>query len=81
MRLAYREFEERAQRARPQNGEKTDLIETAMEGLQGTFGIADVEKLCPSVGRDLIRRVMNRWREESKLQILSLGRDARWKKT
>lgn len=81
LRLAYREFEERAQRARPEHGAKTGLVETVLEGLAGSFGIADVERQCPNVGRDLIRRVMSRWREEGRLEMLSRGRDARWRKT
>lgn len=80
MRLAYREFEERAQRARPVRGSKTDLVETTLENLSGTFGITDVERRCPNVSRDLIRRVMVRWREAGRLEMLSRGRDARWRK-
>jgi len=44
------------------------------------FGIADVEKLCPSVSRDTICLVMNRWREEGKLEMLGKGRDAKWQR-
>ena len=80
MRLAYREFEERAQRARPKRGSKTDLVEAAIESFGGPFGIADIERQCPSIGRDLIRRIMNRWRDEGRLEMLTRGRDARWKK-
>ena len=79
-RSAYREFERRASRARPRRGSKTDLVETALENLGGTFGISDLERHCPSVGRDLIRRVMNRWRDEGRLEMLTRGRDARWQK-
>ncbi|MBK6849282.1 MAG: Fic family protein [Proteobacteria bacterium] len=80
LRIAYRELEERASRARPQRGEKTDLVESVLENLRGTFGIGDVERLAPNVGRDMIRKVMNRWREAGKLEVLGRGRDARWKK-
>jgi len=59
-------------------GAKTELIEAALGKMTGAFGIADVERECPSVGRDLIRRVMNRWREEGRLEMLARGRDARW---
>jgi ribosomal protein RSM22 (predicted rRNA methylase) len=80
MRSAYREFEDRASRARPARGSKTDLVETALENADATFAIADIERLCPSVGRDLIRRVMNRWRDDGRLVIVERGRDARWRK-
>jgi hypothetical protein len=39
-----------------------------------------VERLCPNVGRDMIRKVMNRWQAAGKLEVLGRGRDARWKK-
>ena len=80
LRTAYREFEDRASRARPPRGAKSDLVAVALEGMDGPFGIADVERACPSVGRDLIRRVMNRWRAEGRVKTLSRGRDARWQR-
>ena len=79
LRAAYREFEERAQRERPAKGAKSDLVEYALAHVLSPFGIADIERLCPSVGRDMIRRVMNRWRSAGKLERVSRGRDARWR--
>ena len=66
---------------RPPRGAKTDLVDTALEGTSGPFGIADIGQLCPNVSRDMIRRVMNRWRAQGKLEILGRGRDARWRRT
>lgn len=80
LRLAYREFEERAGRVRPARGEKSELVETALGNITGSFGIADIERLCPNVSREQVRRVMNRWREEGRLEILGRGRDARWRR-
>lgn len=80
LRMAYREFEERAERERPQRGSKADLVAYALEHVTTPFGIADVERLCPNVSRDMIRVVMNRWRNEGRLKILGRGRDARWKR-
>ena len=36
--------------------------------------------LCPSVSRDTIRLVMNRWRQQGKLEMLGKGRDAKWQR-
>jgi len=80
IRMAYREFEERAGRERPVRGSKADLIAYALEHVPSPFGIADVERLCPNVSRDMIRIVMNRWRKEGRLAILGRGRDARWQR-
>lgn len=80
-RMAYREMEERAARLPPARGAKTDLVVTALERVRSPFGIADVERLCPNVSRDMIRVVMNRWRAEGRLEMLGRGRDARWRRT
>lgn len=80
LRMAYREFEDRAARERPARGSKADLIAYALEHVPSPFGIADVERLCPNVSREMIRVVMNRWREEGRLQVLGRGRDARWRR-
>lgn len=79
-RMAYREFEGRAERQRPQRGSKTELVEYALESMMSPFGIADVERLCPNVSRDTIRLVMNRWREQGELEMLRKGRDAKWRR-
>jgi Fic family protein len=80
-RMAYRELEERATRQRPAHGAKADLVTYALEHVPSPFAIADIERLCPSVSRDMIRVVMNRWRKEGRLESLGRGRDARWRRT
>lgn len=79
-RMAYRELEERAARERPTRGAKADLITYALEHVLSPFAIADIERLCPSVSREMIRVVMNRWRKEGRLEILGKGRDAQWRR-
>ncbi|MBI3057834.1 MAG: Fic family protein [Deltaproteobacteria bacterium] len=80
IRMAYREFEERAERQRPSRGSKADLINDALANVLSPFGISDVERLCPNVSRDMIRVVMNRWRKEGRLKSMGRGRDARWER-
>jgi predicted transcriptional regulator of viral defense system len=48
--------------------------------MMGSFGIAEVERLCLNVSRDTIRLVMNRWRKEGRMEILGRGRDAKWRR-
>ena len=81
MRTANREFEERAERQRPTRGSKADLIDYALANVPSPFGIADVQRLCPNVSRDMIRVVMNRWRKDDRLKVLGRGRDAQWART
>ncbi len=80
LRSAYREFEERAARDRPARGSKADLVSYALENVTSPFGIADIERLCPNVSREMIRVVMNRWREEGRLEVMGRGRDAKWRR-
>jgi Fic family protein len=80
-RMAYRELEERADRQRPARGAKADLVTYALEHVPSPFAIADVERLCPSVSREMIRVVMNRWRKDGRLESLGRGRAARWRRT
>lgn len=77
---AYREFEERAATVTKARGAKTAFIEQAIDRLTSTFGIADLERACPSVSRDMIRVVLNRLRKEGKLYCKGLGRKALWEK-
>lgn len=79
-RAAYREFEQWAERQRPKRGSKTEMVEYSLENILSPFGIADVERLCPNVSRDTIRLVMNRWREQGRLEMLGKGRDAKWRR-
>lgn len=80
LRIAYREFEERASRQRPQRGSKSEIVAYALESVASPFGIADIERLCPNVSRDTIRLVMNRWREDGRIEGLGRGRDAKWRR-
>ena len=51
-----------------------------IQRLPSTFAIADLERVCPSVSRDMIRVVLNRLRKEGRLLCKGTGRNARWEK-
>ncbi len=57
------------------------MVKNAIENFKGNFTISDVEKACPLVSRDMIRNVMNKMRSEGKIENLSKGRYAKWRKT
>ena len=61
-------------------GAKTSLIEQAVERMPPSFGISDLERVCPSISRDMIRVVLNRLREEGVLFCKGTGRKALWEK-
>ncbi|MCF6290045.1 MAG: Fic family protein [Desulfobacterales bacterium] len=80
LKVVYKEFEERVGRTKSPRGAKTEIVEYALRSMTRPFGIAEIEQLCPNVSREMIRRVMNSWRKQGKLEILGRGRDARWRR-
>lgn len=77
---AYKEFEERVGTIRNARGSKTQLVQKAVDRKVGPFAISDVERDCPGVSREMIRVVLNKLREEEKLELRGKGRGAKWVK-
>jgi len=77
---AYQEFERHVGSITKTRGTKTSIVEEAIKNLPITFGISDIERLCPSVSRDMIRVVLNRLRKEGELFCRGTGRSALWEK-
>lgn len=80
VRRAYVQFEERAGEIKSPRGAKTALIESSVVSLVGEFGLSDVERVCPGVSRDMVRRVLQAMRREEKIECLGKGRTAKWRK-
>ena len=78
---AYREFEKRLERIPAPRGEKTALIVRAIRDSSGTFRVADLQRQCPGVSIDMIRRTLKDLRAEGKVECLGRGRDAQWRNT
>jgi Fic family protein len=76
---ACKEFEERLGNVKSPRGEKTALVEAAIERQAGQFSVSDLQRECPGVGVDLIRRVLKRLRS-SRVACLGRGQSAKWKK-
>jgi hypothetical protein len=80
LKTGYREFEERVGRVASPKGSKTERIEAAIEGRHGEFSLTDLERACPGVSRDLIRKVLRRLRQGGRLESLGRGPGAMWRK-
>jgi Fic family protein len=76
---ACKEFEQRVGQLKSPRGEKTALVEAAIDRQTGAFGVADLQNACPGVGVDLIRQVLKRLRD-SRVACLGRGQTAKWKK-
>ncbi|MBN3938876.1 Fic family protein [Nostoc sp. NMS9] len=77
---AYREFEQRVGLVSSVKGAKTAIVLDAISNIPGDFSIKDLQERCPTVGIDLIRRILRLERTEGRLECLGRGPDARWRK-
>jgi Fic family protein len=77
---AYSEFETRFDRVSSGRGSKTDTVKNAIAAFVGDFTLQDLEKSCPLVSRDMIRRVLADLKKEVKVECLGRGPAAKWRK-
>lgn len=80
IRRAHRELEERAGNVKSPRGAKTALVAAAIDGFPGHFTLAELERACPGVSRDMVRRVLRERRKAGKVTCLGRGPGAAWRK-
>ena len=80
MRRAYSELERRAGDVKAPRGAKTQLVEAAIDGFPGEFRLSDLERQCPGVSRDMIRRVLRDLAKAGRVRCHGRGPGARWAK-
>jgi Fic family protein len=81
LKTAYKEFEERVGQITSPKGAKTELARSAIERASDPFRITDIQRECPGVSVDLIRRVLKRMRDNGEVECLGRGQSAQWQKT
>lgn len=77
---AYKEFENRAGNTKEPKGAKTEIIEAAIQSMRNGFTFAALEQSCPTVSRDMIRRVLQNLKKTKKVECLGRGPGTIWKK-
>jgi len=80
LKIAYREFVDRVGETSEPRGSKTRLVLEAISKMPGTFCLVDLERACPGVSRDMIRRVLNTQKGQA-VDCIGRGPGALWKKT
>ena len=80
VRRAYREFEESAGQIKTPRGAKTALVEAAIGAFPGDFTLAELERACPGVSRDMVRRVLRELQKAGKVACLGRGPGAAWRR-
>ncbi len=76
---AYKEFEERVGSIDTGRGSKTRQVRSAVLRKVAPFSISELERDCPGVSRDMVRRVLRQMRDEGLLVSEGRGRGARWR--
>jgi hypothetical protein len=77
---AYAEFEDRMGRIRSPRGAKTGLIEKAVRDFSPDFSVSDLERACPDVSRDMVRRVLRDLQAKGDVECIGRGPGALWRK-
>jgi Fic family protein len=77
---AYSEFEGRFERVGSGRGNKTETVQHAIQAFIADFSLSDLEKSCPMVSRDMIRRVLFDMKKANLVECLGRGRAAKWRK-
>lgn len=80
LKMAYGEFERRVGQTASPKGAKTEMVEAAVESMADSFTVNDLERACPGVSRDMIRRVLRGLKEAGKVEALGRGPGALWRK-
>jgi Fic family protein len=77
---AYREFEGRVGTVSQPRGAKSEMVRAAIQSFSGAFAAKELRDRCPSVGLDLIRRILGEERRAGRLQVSGRGPEARWRR-
>jgi Fic family protein len=77
---AYREFQDRLGKVAAPRGAKSELVIAAIRHHEGEFRVADLQRDCPGVSIDMVRRILKDLQADGKIRCLGRGRDAAWKR-
>jgi len=80
LKTAYKEFEERAGSITSPRGSKTEMVYQTVHAIGRDFTVADIEKKCPAVSRDMIRTVLKAMQKTGVVECIGRGPGALWKK-
>ena len=81
LKTASQEFAERIGQTASPKGAKTELVTAAIGRFAGKFRVSDVQRECPGVSVDLVRRVFKNLRSLGRVKCLGRGQSAEWQRT
>jgi Fic family protein len=80
LKAACGEFEQRVGQMKSPRGAKSEIIITTIKKFSGPFHVSDVQRECPGVSLDLIRRVLKDLRSSGEVECLGRGQSAKWQR-
>ncbi|MFC5651258.1 Fic family protein [Paenibacillus solisilvae] len=78
---AYQRFEERVGSLDRGRGWKARQVEAVIKHMMADFTVADILERCPGIAGPTIRQVLNKLSREKQIESISMGRNARWRKS
>lgn len=80
LKTAYKEFEERVGQMKSPRGTKTEQVKSVINSFSGEFTLTELERTCPGVSKDMIRRVLRECQGMKQVECLGRGPGALWSK-
>ena len=80
LKTAYNEFERRVGDLKSPRGEKTLLLLSTIEAFNDQFTLAQLERTCPGVSREMMRVVLRRLAAEGAVECMGRGPGAPWRR-
>jgi Fic family protein len=80
LKSAHAEFAQRLGDLKAPRGEKSTAIMFAIVRAGDTFTVAELQRECPGVSIDMIRRVLKDLQRDDAVECLGRGRAARWRR-
>ena len=77
---AYKEFQDRFEKTATAKGAKTGIVVASIRSSKGPFTISDIERQCPGVSRDMIKKVFTDLKKKGDIKPLGRGPGAQWVK-
>ena len=78
LKSAYRDLVEGVGGVSAPRGAKTELVLTAINQFSGEFTVSQLERECPGVSRDMVRRVLRAQQAAGVIECQGRGPAARW---
>ncbi len=78
LKVAYQDLKERVELSKDGDSQSSLLSQT-IKSFQVSFSVADVQNIHPQIGRELIKKVLFKMKEEGQIKLEGKGRGARYR--